>query len=150
MDADPLPLVTEAALAKKLGVSRDLLEKIRAGLAQGADWQINERGAYCYTPGGVEKVAQALATPPPLPDAASEKKDAPAAAYVRRAARFNPRIIFATRAEDGTGAELAVRVRDARCFVPRQRIEIVAADGGTWRLAGPQPRTRGKLRLPRA
>lgn len=155
--AEPLS-ITEAELADKLGVARETLLEIRTvQLTVEKDWA-RKKNAIVYFQSGIELACAALgvAVPSAILSAAAilegtnnGDQGGPRTVFVKRPARLNGKMIFATDDEDGEGAEIPVRVREARLFTPGQEIHITPAGAdGVATLHGPQPRQRGRNRLP--
>jgi len=134
--------ISEGALAEALGVSRKTLADARAACLSDADVLRKKNGAPAYLPAAIPLLCAHLGVPVPV----LKKREVPAVQLqVVRAARLNHRIVFAI---EKTGSpEIAVRVRDARMFVPGQRI-LARVEGQLATLHGPQPRKRGRSPQP--
>jgi len=140
----------EADLAQQLGLDRQLLRATRAQVLTEKDWALVQGAGITYTPAGVEKVLTHLQIAPPEKNGAGVPAlalDGPRRLYVRRPARLNRHILFATAEKNADGPEIAVRVRDCRQFTPGQEIHV-QLESGHARLHGRQPRGGRRLRFP--
>lgn len=143
-DHSPI-LIAEAALAEKLGVSRETLAEIRKKLAEDADWT-RQKNAILFTEAGVKKIGAALALQGPLDGGSNLSGADVRTMVVKRLARRNPRVIFVVEKKGGGDLETpeeALRVREACLFVPGQEIKVQRVAGGL-RLHGHQPTRRGR------
>jgi hypothetical protein len=134
--------VKEVELAERLGVSREVVRKIRMDLQEGEHWRQEHRFVE-LTPAGVTAVKAALSEPREAPPELSKVEspvDGVVELTVKRIYPRNPRVLEATY----DGATVIVRVRRNVNFTAGMVIPCRPQSAGVWALARACPRFRGR------
>jgi hypothetical protein len=152
--------MNDATLAETLGVSRDRLRDVRAGLVEGTHWRKAGR-AVVWTPEGFAAARVAVLEAVGVEVGAGVEADdgtngteGTDGAYIEigmlRVVRrvINPHIVLASRMEDVVDGRAAVpqrvRVRSSENFIPGMVLRARRVDGDLWELCGRCPRWRGR------
>lgn len=135
--------VREIELAERLGVSREVVRRVRQELREGEHW-VQEHRFVELTPDGVEAVREALRarkeTPPRMERPEGEARVIEELRVTRIFPR-NPRIL---EAETAAGARVRVRVRSNVNFILGMAIPCREMKSGLWCLTRACPRFKGR------
>jgi hypothetical protein len=133
----------EAVVAKKLGLSRDVLAAYRkTRLEKNDEWRMNRNQVEIST-SAIDKISTALAAGPAVPAQPPPPPEPVELEVVR--IYPNPRLLLARHLDAGGGLAL-VWVPKNKNFRPRMKIKARPPDNGctTYRLEGRCPRFPGR------
>lgn len=141
-------LYWESRVADSLGVARKLVVQLRKEhLTDGAHYR-REKNNVVLTPAGLALLKQHLA-PAPLatPEAeqtATKPGPPPRRMMVVVRVAVNHRLLWCYVKSDAKRAQVLVRVRDNKDFMPGMELEAIDAGFNQWQYAGRMPRRKGR------